>query len=253
MKVIACYKIVPEEQDILVKSDRTLDTSKAELKIGQYDLPAIEAAMNVAEKSGGNVSLLSIGGMEIDSSKLIKGALSRGPDDLFLVADPLVKEADANQTAAVLAAAARKIGFDLIICGEGSSDIYAMQIGSQLGEQLGVNVFNAVRSIEPQSGSIIIERALEEEIEVVEVPLPAVISVTTDINLPRIPQLKEILAAGKKPVTKWKLGDVGVGVANTIEIVSTLAPERKERKQIIMEGDSDDSINKFLQNIRKEL
>ncbi|MDR0434057.1 MAG: electron transfer flavoprotein [Gracilibacteraceae bacterium] len=253
MNVIACYKIVPEEQDIMVKSDRTLDTSKAELKLGQYDLPAIEAAVNAVQESGGKVSLLSAGGKEIDNSKLIKGALSRGPDDLYLIIDPAIKEADANQTAAVLAAAARKIGFDLIICGEGSSDIYAMQVGAQLGEQLGVNVFNAVKNIKPQNGAIVIERSLEQEIEVLEAPLPAVISVTTDINLPRIPQLKEILAAGKKPVTKWGLSELGVTVANPVEVVSTLAPECKERKQIILEGDSDDIIDSFLQNIRKEL
>jgi electron transfer flavoprotein beta subunit len=253
MNVIACYKIVPEEQDIVVKPDRTLDMSRAELKLGQYDLPAIEAAMKVAEESGGKVSLLSAGGTEIDNSKLIKGALSRGPNDLYLVLDPAVKEADANQTAAVLAAAALKIGFDLIICGEGSSDVYAMQVGAQLGEQLGVNVFNAVKSIKTQDDSIVIERELEKEIEVLQVPLPAVISVTTDINLPRIPQLKEILAAGKKPVTKWGLGELGVTVTNSVEVVSTLAPERRERKQIILEGDGDEIIKDFLQNIQREL
>jgi electron transfer flavoprotein beta subunit len=251
MKVIACYKIVPEEQDIIVKADRTLDMSKAELKLGQYDLPAIEAAMEVAE--GGKVSLLSVGGTEIDNSKLNKSALSRGPEELYLVVDQAGKEADANQTAAILAAAAQKIGYDLILCGEGSSDIYAMQVGAQLGEQLGVSVFNAVKKITPQGDTVVIERELEQEVEVLAVPLPAVLSVTTDINLPRIPQLKEILAAGKKPVTKWSLGDLGVVVQNPVEILSTLAPEQQARKQIVVEGDSDDSIDSFLQHIRKEL
>ncbi|MDR1320977.1 MAG: putative electron transfer flavoprotein FixA [Gracilibacteraceae bacterium] len=253
MKVIACYKIVPEELDIIIKADRTLDMSKAVLKLGQYDLPAIEEAVQTAESAGGKAIILCAGPTEIDNSKLIKAALSRGAAELFMVVDDAMKTADASQTAGVLAAAAAKIGFDLIICGEGSSDIYAQQVGAQLGEQLQVNTFNAVNNIKLNNGSIIVERALEREIEVLDVPLPAVISVTTDINLPRIPQLKDILAAGKKPVTKWGLSELGVSIANPIDVVSTLAPESKERRQIIIEGDSDDKVEAFLQNIKKDL
>jgi electron transfer flavoprotein beta subunit len=253
VNIVACYKIVPEEQDIAVKPDRTLAFEKAELKIGQYDLPAIEAGVKLVEEAGGKMSILSIGSKQIDNSELIKGALSRGPQELFMVIDDDLDGADANQTASVLAAALRSISFDLVICGEGSSDIYAQQVGAQLGEMLGVNVFNAVSRIVPRGDSVLIERTLEKEIEVLEVPLPAVLSVTTDINLPRIPQLKDILAAGKKPVTKWGLADVGVELNNAVEVVSTLAPVSIERKQIIIEGNADEDMNNFLQNIRKEL
>ncbi|MDR1604672.1 MAG: putative electron transfer flavoprotein FixA [Gracilibacteraceae bacterium] len=253
MKVIACCKIVPEEQDIIVRADRTLDTGKAVLKLGQYDLPAIEEAVRAAEHTSGRAALLCAGTAVIDNSKLVKAALSRGADELFLVTDEALAAADASQTAAVLAAAVQKIGFDLVICGEGSSDIYAQQVGAQLGERLNVNVFNAVGRIRLSGDSIIIERVLEQEVEVLEVPLPAVVSVTTDINLPRIPQLKDIMAAGKKPVTRWGFGDLGVAVRSPLEIISTLAPESQERKHIIVEGDGDDKIDIFWQQIQKEL
>ena len=253
MKVVACYKIVPEEQDIVTNADRSLSFDRAEWKIGQYDLPAIEAGVRIVEEAGGEMSILSIGGRQIDHSKLIKNALSRGPEKLYLVIDESLSQADAYQTAATLAAALRKTGFDLVLCGEGSSDIYAQQVGAQLGELLQVNVFNAVSRIIPKGDAVLIERTLEKEVEVLEVSLPAVLSVTTDITLPRICQMKEFLAAGKKPVTKWTLAELGVQAEKGMETVSTLAPENADRKQIIVEGDSDDKIGLFWQNIRKEL
>lgn len=253
MNVVSCYKVVPEEQDISVKPDRSLSFERAEWKIGQYDLPAIEAGMQIVEAVGGKVTLVSAGDGRLDNSKLWKAALSRGPAELYIIVDEGLAGADSYQTAVTLAAAIRKIGFDLVLCGEGSSDLYAQQVGAQLGEQLGINVFNAVSKITPQGDRVRIERTLEREIEVLDVPLPVVLSLTADANLPRIPQMKDILAAGKKPTTKWSLSDLGQPAGRIANVVSTLAPESVDRKQVIIEGDSDENIRAFLQNIRKEL
>ncbi|MCR6546952.1 electron transfer flavoprotein [Dehalobacterium formicoaceticum] len=239
MKIITCYKIVPEEQDIVVKDDRTLSFDRAEWKIGQYDLNAVEAGMKLAEATGGSASALSIGGKELENSKLKKGILSRGPKELFIIADDYLREADTFQTASALAAAIKKMGsFDLVLCGEGSSDLYAQQVGSQLGQLLGATTLNAVSKIIPEGNKLVVERTLEDEVEVLEVTLPAVLSVTTDINLPRIPGMKDILAAGKKPVTQWCLADIGTeNIDCPTRSISTLAPEQTERKQIILEGE----------------
>lgn len=255
MNIISCYKIVPEEQDIVIQPDRTLSFARAEWKIGQYDLNAIEAGMQVVEAIGGKVSALSIGDKTLDNSKLKKGVLSRGPEDLFLVMDDGLENADTHLTAKTLAAAIQKIGrFDLVICGEGSSDLYAQQVGAQLGQILNIPAINAISAVTPENGRIIAERTLENEIEVLEIPLPAVISVTTDINLPRIPSMKNILAAGKKPVTEWSLDGIGLQEAvKQTKVESTLAPEQVERKKIIFEGESDEVIQKLFEDIRKEL
>jgi electron transfer flavoprotein beta subunit len=207
----------------------------------------------LAEKTGARFTAMSVGDKKLDNSKLLKGALSRGPEELHLIIDDSLTDADAYQTAAALAAALQKIGFDIVICGEGSSDLYAKQVGIQLGEQLGVSVFKGVSKITFQGSAVIIERTLEKGTEALEVSLPAVFSVTTDINLPRIPQMKDILAAGKKPAAKWTLADVEAGPERVTEIISTLAPESVARKQIVIEGDSEDNIAVFIQNIRKEL
>lgn len=255
MEIVTCYKIVPEEQDIIVNKDRSLSLEKAEWKIGQYDLHAVEAGMQIAQATGGKVVALSIGDKQLENSKLKKGILSRGPEELYTVVDDCLTGADTYQTASVLAAAITKKGhFDLVLCGEGSSDLNAQQVGSQLGEMLKVPTVNAVSKITPDGDKLVVERTLEDEVEVLEVPLPAVISVTTDINIPRIPSMKDILAAGKRPVTKWNLADIGIqNSVRPTETVSTLAPEQVERKQIILEGESEEIINKLFENLRKEI
>ncbi|WP_072771718.1 electron transfer flavoprotein [Desulfitobacterium chlororespirans] len=254
MKVAACYKVVPEEQDITVKADKTLNVDKAEWKIGQYDLNAIEAGVQLAEVTGGELVALSAGGQVVDNSKIKKAALSRGLQSLCLVADEALETADCYTTAAALAAAIGKIGgVDLVLCGEGSGDIYAQQVGVVLGEMLGWATLNAVSKITPDGDKLVVERTLENEVEALEVLLPAVISVTTDINKPRIPTLKEIMAAGKKTAVKWSLTDLQLEVSNKTECISTLAPEETDRKRIVIEGDSDENIAEFYEHLRKVL
>lgn len=250
MNVVACYKIVPDAQDIAVKGDGSLDLERAERVIGEYDLVAIEEAVSLAEKTGGKAVLLSAGGKEVTDSKLVKAALSRGAEELFALVDEAIADADSFQTASLLAQALEKMDYDLVICGEGSSDLYAQQVGPLLGGLLGVPTLNAVSKIEAGEGAVTVERTLEGEVEVLKVTLPAVISVTSDINLPRIPQLKDILAAGKKPVTTWSLADTGEMPKSNVEVASTLAPESIERKHIVYESASDENIEKLALDIR---
>lgn len=255
MNIIACYKVVPDEQDIVIRPDRTLSLDKAEWKIGQYDLQAVEAGMQLAEVTGGQLSALSAGAGQLANTKLKKSILARGPDALFQIIDESLAMADSYHTASVLAAAVNKIGnIDLVLCGEGSSDLYAQQVGAQLGEILAMATVNAVSRLTVEGNRLIAERTLEEEIEVVEIPLPAVVTVTTDINMPRIPGMKEILAAGKKPVTQWCLADIGLEFSTqSTEVVSTLAPLQVERKQIILEGESEEIVNKLFNSLRRVL
>lgn len=255
MNVIVCCKIVPEEQDIVVLPDGTLSFERAEFKIGQYDLQAIEAGVQLVEASEGKVIAFTAGTSSVDNTKLIKGILSRGPDELVVVKDDDLSEADSFATATVLAKGINKVGnYDLILCGEGSSDLYAQLVGVQLGEILGVPTINGISKITPNGDKVLVERSLDHEIEVLEIPLPAVISVTTDINVPRVPSMKDILGAGKKPVNKWQLQDLEVeGLVKHIETVSTMAPEQVERKGEIINGDDKDQVQKFLDKIRKDL
>ncbi len=255
MDIVVCYKIVPEEQDITVLPDRTLSFERAELQIGQYDLNAVEAGVQLVEKIGGKVSALTVGSSQVENTKLKKGILSRGPHELYMVSDENLENADSFLTAKSLATAVKKLeNYDLVLCGEGSADLYAQQVGIQLGEILGVPTINSVSKITPNGDSVTVERTLENHVEVLEVPLPAVISVTTDINVTRVPSMKDILGAGKKPSTTWQLSDLNLeGVNKNVETLSTLAPEKVDRKQIIIDGDNPEQVAELFEHIRKVL
>lgn len=253
MKIITCYKLVPEEQDIVVAGDRSLNFDRAETKISQFDLNAVEAGVQLAGE-GGEVIALSAGGKALDNTKARKDILSRGPQALYLVQDAQLEQVLPYQTARALAAAASKIEFDLLLCGEGSGDLYAQQVGLLVGELLKLPTLNAVSRITAIDGGVLVERTLEDEIEVIEVPLPAVLCVTSDINTPKIPTMKAILGAGKKPVTLWNAADVGwAPVAEQVRLAKVYAPEQTDRKRVMIEGDSPEAISALAEHLRKAL
>lgn len=254
MKVIACYKVVPYEQSISVNADRSLNLDKAELMIGQYDLNAVEAGAQLVEKNGGELTALTVGAAEVDNSKLRKSVLSRGPANCVTVNDPSLSQADSTRTSAALAEAVGSIGdFDLILCGEGSSDLYSQQVGVQLGERLGVPAVNGVISIESGDGFVTVQRSADGEVETLEVKLPAVLSVSSGINRARVPSMKEILAAGKKPVRAMTGEELRLPGESATSTVSILAPKHAERSCRIFTGDSAETLAEFVAAVNAEL
>ncbi|TKB49250.1 putative electron transfer flavoprotein FixA [Ferrimonas sediminicola] len=254
MKILACYKLVPEEQDISVQAGGAIDTGKASMKISQFDLSAVEAAVQLkAQQGDGHITALSMGGKSLEAPKAKKDILSRGPDALTLAVDDSFDGALPHHTARVLAAAARKSDFDLIICGDGSGDLYAQQVGLLLGEQLQLPNINGVSKIVgAEAGVLTVERELDDEVEVLAIPLPAVIAVSADINEPQIPSMKAILGAAKKPSTVLGLADLELEpVPALAEMLAIKAPEQQERKRILIEGDGDDEIAEFADHLRK--
>ena len=252
MNIVAAFKVVPDDQDIQVSADRTLDYSKAKNTVSAYDLNAIEAAAQLASGTeGSKVVAVTVGGADIDDSKLKKNVLARGVDELYMTADDACKGLDAHAAAAALADLVAKAGeYDLILCGDGSADDYAQQVDVQLAARLGLPSVNGATKIEAGSGSVTVERTLEDVVEVVEAPLPCVVSVAPDIALPRIPGMKDILAAGKKP-----MGVAGADGAyeSALEVLSCKAPEQAERKLEVMDASEDGAIEKFAAALKAAL
>ncbi|HCM1976179.1 TPA: electron transfer flavoprotein FixA [Salmonella enterica subsp. houtenae serovar 47:z36:-] len=254
MKIITCYKCVPDEQDIAINNaDGTLDFSKADSKISQYDLNAIEAACQLKQQLGdAQVVAMSVGGKALTNAKGRKDVLSRGPDELIVVIDDQFEQALPQHTAAALAAAAQKSGFDLLICGDGSSDLYAQQVGLLVGEALNIPAINGVSKILSLTDSTLtVERELEDEVETLSIPLPAVIAVSTDINPPQIPSMKAILGAAKKPVQVWSPADIGLNSVPAYSAQQVAAPKQRERQRVVIEGDGEEQIAAFVENLRK--
>ncbi len=254
MKIITCYKCVPDEQDIAVNNaDGSLDFSKADAKISQYDLNAIEAACQLKQQAAeAQVTALSVGGKALTNAKGRKDVLSRGPDELIVVIDDQFEQALPQQTASALAAAAQKAGFDLILCGDGSSDLYAQQVGLLVGEILNIPAVNGVsKIISLTADTLTVERELEDETETLSIPLPAVVAVSTDINSPQIPSMKAILGAAKKPVQVWSAADIGFNAEAAWSEQQVAAPKQRERQRIVIEGDGEEQIAALLKIFAK--
>lgn len=254
MKIITCYKCVPDEQDIIVNNaDGSLDVSQAEIKISPYDLNAIEAACQLRQLiSDAQVIALSVGGKALTNAKSRKDVLSRGPDELAVVIDDKLENALPDCTAVVLTAAARKVGFDLLICGDGSADLYAQQVGLLVGEALNIVAVNGISNIlSLTKETISVERELEDETETLTIPLPAVIAVSTNINTPQIPSMKAILGAAKKPVHVWTLADIDIEATSPRATQHVSAPTQRQRQRVLIEGDGDEQIAAFAGHVRK--
>lgn len=252
MKIIVSLKVVPDDQEIQVAADGSLDFAKTKPVVSTYDLNAIEAAVRLgAANEGSSVVGITAGQASIDDSKTKKNILSRGLSELFMVADDACEDMDAFQTAGVLANLAGKVeDWDIIVCGDGSADNYAQQVDVQLAAKLGVPFVNGVSKIEANGSVLICERTLEDVTEVVEVTLPAVISVVPDIAQPRIPGMKDILAAGKKPSDVSAADSVA---PSAIEVVECKAPERVERACEMLDASEDGAIEKFAAAIKAAL
>jgi len=254
-RILVCYKWVLDEQDIrIVPGDLSLDLNKAKYKISDYDKNAIEAAVRMVEKDGGSVDVLTFGTAAVRQS--LKDVLSRGPDKVYYIGDAASEKADAYVTANVLAAAIRKIGpYDLIICAEGSADVYNQQIAPRLAVLLGIPAVTFVKQVILENNQVVATRKLEDCTETVTVQGSVVVSVFPEIGEARIPSLKQVLAAAKKPSEELKIS--ALELADEALSPKTIRLDTKgfvmNRKNLIFkEADQNDNVAKLLASLAKE-
>jgi electron transfer flavoprotein beta subunit len=214
MNVIVCVKQVidPEAPPASFKIDAA--TNKATMQgaspvIDPYGEYAVEGSLKIKEAKGGKITAISMGINLL--REVVKKPLSMGADELVLLEDEAFVDGDSWSTAYALAMAIKKIGeYDLILCGREASDTNASQTGSGIAEVLGLPSVTLVRKIDITDSTAKVERVTTDGYEVVEVPLPAVITVSNEIGEPRYPTIKGIMAAKKIEPIIWKPADIGV-------------------------------------------
>ncbi len=261
MRIVVCLKQVYDLAQLRFKGDgRTPILEGLPVQLGAFEKHALEQAVCFKEAGAeGEVDVIAV---SVGSAKLqetIKEALAIGADRAALVIDPALAEAGAAGSAHALAAAIEKLGgADLILLGEGSDDEYSGQIPSRLAALLDLPQITIVRSLELlEGGRVRAARDLEHELEIVECDLPAVVSVTSELNTPRLPPLSAILKAGRKPVEVWSLEELGldpskIGATSAqVEVLSNLAPEQA-RKNVMLEGDLDQQVEALLTALEHE-
>ncbi|MBP2631803.1 MAG: Electron transfer flavoprotein alpha/beta-subunit [Firmicutes bacterium] len=253
--IIACYKWVLDEQDIKITAGSlALDTGRAKSKISEYDKNAIEEAVLQAEKCDATVTSLTFGNSKAKQS--LKDALSRGPAKAYWVNDAAADIADGFVTANVLTAAMKKIGeYDVILFGEGSADTYGQQVGPRVATLLGIPIITFVSEITITGNRVTATRKIGDCSEVVTAEFPVAITVLPEINKPRIPSLKQVLGAAKKPSTEFSMDDLGLAAdaitpKNKVKSIKGFVMNRKNI--IYKDGTPEEKVNALIASLTKE-
>jgi len=244
-RIIVCLKQAVDVSQLKIDpATRQLITASAPKKISDFDKNALEEAVKLKEKLG-DAEIVTVTVTAEDAKTVLREALAMGADKAYVVLDGGVKDVDTAGTAVVLAEAIKKVGeYDLILCGESSLDSFSGLVGSRLTELLGLPMISSVRKLSVEGDAVVAERSLEDAVETVKAKLPAVVSVTREINVPRIPSLMMIMKASKKEIVTWSLADLNVAgerLAPKIELLEVLAP-KTERKKIRIAGESPQEI-----------
>lgn len=237
--------------------ERGARIEEAITKVSDIDNNAMELAVQLKERFGGKVGLfmaLTWGPMQMrlkDIQKAAKKLLAMGGDEATLIVDEKLFSADSFLVAKALAAAIKKGSFDLVIAGEGSIDNFSGQIGPRVAEELSYKFIGFVSRVSFRDGDIILTKSMEGYEEDVLLDLPAVISVTQEINKPRIPSLSQVLSASKLPMKTLSLSDLGIVDEGRVKLVE-IRPRKIERKMIKVEGSPNEAAEKLLDLLIKE-
>jgi len=234
MKICVGYQWAPDPQEAFVNADGTVDFSRAKFAISDYDATAIEVGRLLAGATGAELIGVSVGGAASAAPVATKAALSRGLNQTLVVSDPSLDGAGTTSTAKAVAAAVRSLDdVALVITGDTSVDNGSKMMAPVLAGVLGWPVITDASSVELDGGQVKVTRVLPEGVQTLVAPSPAVVAVAADAAKPKAPGMKDVMEAGKKPVTVKSAADLGVAVSNEGTLRSTAkltGPARKSQR-----------------------
>ena len=245
MKIVVCIKRVPDtEARIKIGGDGTsIDTAGVKYVISPYDEFAIETALRIKEAKGaGEVIAISLG--ESSSAEQLRSALAMGADRAVLLKGQ--STLDGSATAKALATEIKTHSPDLVLCGMKAVDNDQQQVGVMLAEYLDMPCVSVVAELELEEGKAVGHREIEGGVEVVEVTLPAVVTVTKGKHEPRYPSLKGIMAAKKKPLEEK---DAQVA-APRLKVRSMSPPADRAAGKIV--GNGADAVPELVRLLKEE-
>ena len=250
MNIIVCIKQVPDTTEVKINPETgTLIREGVPSIINPFDTYAIEEGLLLKEQFGGKVSVISMGPPQ--AMEALKEAVAMGADEAILLSDKAFAGSDTWATAYTLSQAIKKLGeFDVILCGKQAIDGDTGQVGPGIARQLDISQLTYVfkiRELDPEARTLVVERLLEEGREVVQAPLPAVLTVVKDINQPRYPTFLGIRRATKMQIPMWTAADLpdtdpskcGLEGSPT-QVVRVFGPPEREGEVELIEGDSVD-------------
>jgi len=257
MRVVVCAKQIPDPAapgrlDPVTKNL----VREGKLTLDESDTYGVEMGLQLVEAAGGGEVVLVSMAPGGETSGL-RSALAMGASRAILVSDPALAGSDALSTAKVLAAAIRRVNPDLVIAATESTDGYTGTVPVQVAELLGLPAVTFSKKVTLKGDRLEVHRQTEAGYDEVEVPLPAVISVTAGVVEPRYPSFKGIMAAKSKPVEELKVADLGLDPATVggsgarQEVISVAPAEARQAGEIVIdEGDAHEKVVEFLEKLK---
>lgn len=256
MNIIVCIKQVPDTAEVKINPETgTIIREGVPSIINPFDMHAIEAGLQLREKIGGKVTVLTMGPPQAESA--LRDAISVGADDALLLSDRAFAGSDTWATSSILSKAIAKLDADIIICGKQAIDGDTAQVGPEVAEFLNIPQITYVRKIEEiKDNTIRVQRLMEEGYDIVESTVPVLLTVVKELNEPRLPSLKGKMAAKRAKIKKWGLSDIGINEndiglnGSPTKVKNVFAPEvKKDRK--MLEGTPEEQVDLLIQELRK--
>lgn len=254
MRIIVCIKQVPDTAEVRINPEtNTLIRDGVPSIINPYDTHAIEAGLQIREKTGGRVTVLTMGPPQAEEA--LKEAISMGADEAVLLTDRAFAGSDTWATAYTLAKAIEYIGADIILCGKQAIDGDTAQVGPEVAEFLDIPHVAYIRKIDDVTDSrIVVQRLMDDGYDVVESSLPVLLTVVRELNSPRLPSLKGKMAAKKAVIKKLTAADIraeeeSLGLKGSpTQVRNIFAPEvRKDRK--MFEGTVEEQVDSLIKEL----
>lgn len=238
MRVCVLVKSIPDPSGDTVLGDDFLVVREGDGTLDPGDEFAVEAALQLADAPDGEVTVVSMG--PAGAAAAVRRALSMGAHRAVIVTDDVLRGADALATARVLAATVRRQPFDLVLGGVESTDGYTGTVPMTVAELLDLPSATFAKRLEVGDGRARVHRQTEDGYDVVECPLPAVVTLTAGATAPRYPTLKGIMGAKQKPLETLSLADLGLrpsDVAPTQRVLAVEPAPEKAAGRIVQAGD----------------
>lgn len=257
MEIVVCVKHVPETTEVELKIDKSgkdIEKSGLVFDINEWDDYAVEEAVRIKEKIGGNVTVVTVGGEDADST--LRKCLARGADKAIRITDKRIYYLDPFVIAKILSKVIKNIPFDLVLTGAQSSDGGYAFIGPALAELLNIPHVTLAKKIEFKDMVALVNRELEGGLEeVIEVELPALITIQTGINEPRYVSIMGIKKAMKKEIKVYSIDDLGlsesdIGIENSWIQISEMSVPPVERKAEFITGSPEEIASKIVEVIK---
>lgn len=244
VKIVVTLKLVPDPnaEKRIDPSTKRLVRTGVDTVINPYDEYAIEAALQLKEKVGGDTTVTVFSMVPESGKETVRKALAMGADDAVMLSDAGLEGSDVWATAYAMAQGLKKTGFDLVICGGLSDDGSSGGVPGALAEYLGVPGLTNVRHLEVADNKLKCQRETDNGYQVVTGPLPALVSVTMAVGEPRYPSLKGIMGAKKKTITMTPLAELALDRAvgsdgSKTELLEFAPPPARAKARVVTAED----------------